>query len=170
MYGRVHPNQGHVTILFAHDLLSPSGHPHPPIAGNLPIKTLVARRLQTNVHTLPLTHTHTPSSHTNTHTHTPHTQHSLTHTYTFPFHTHTHTTDNGEHSFLHFPLDSPGHWFWWHHGLLRTSRDLLQPDDSCRCLRYCREFHSCCSRLLSLCRYRYEHAVKWESFDGEKVS
>ena len=51
MHGRIHPNYVHVTINFCLPMIpSSSGyltvtHTHP-IAGNLPIKTLVARRLQ----------------------------------------------------------------------------------------------------------------------------
>ena len=44
MHGRMHPNLGHVTILFAHELFfSPSAYPmitHTyPVARNFPIKT-----------------------------------------------------------------------------------------------------------------------------------
>ena len=57
MYIRTH----NVTHLFVHDPLSSSGYPiiytHP-VAGSSPIKTLVARRWQTNKHT----HTHTHST------------------------------------------------------------------------------------------------------------
>ena len=72
MHGRVQPNKCHVTDVCVHDHLSSLGYPmiiytHP-IVKNLPIKTLVARRLQTNTHTLTtytntliLVHIHTHS-------------------------------------------------------------------------------------------------------------
>ena len=60
MNGRMYPNLCHVTVLFAHDPLSSSAYPMITntyqVTGNLPIKTLVARQLQT--------HTHTPGFHT----------------------------------------------------------------------------------------------------------
>ena len=66
MHGRVHPNECHVTDLLVVDLHSSLAYfmmTYPlPIAGKLPIKTLVARQLPTHTHT----HTHT-LSHTNTH-------------------------------------------------------------------------------------------------------
>ena len=52
MHGRMHPNYCHITILLVVDLCSPLDYfmmIHPlPIAGKLPIKTLVAKQLPTN--------------------------------------------------------------------------------------------------------------------------
>ena len=54
MHGRMHPNYWQITILLAVDLCSSLAYfmmTHPlPIAGKLPIKTLVAKQLPTNVH------------------------------------------------------------------------------------------------------------------------
>ena len=58
MHGRMHPNYCQITILLVVDLCSSLAYfmmTQPlPIAGKLPIKTLVAKQLPTNVHT-PLT-------------------------------------------------------------------------------------------------------------------
>ena len=55
MHGRRHPNQGLATILLAHDPLSSLAYStitHTSlVAGNFPIKTLVARQQPTNVYT-----------------------------------------------------------------------------------------------------------------------
>ena len=76
MHGRVHPNKCHVTVVDLCSSLAYFMMTHPfPVAGKLPIETLVARQLPKH------THKHT---HTNTHTHT----HKHTHTHT---HTYTHT-------------------------------------------------------------------------------
>ena len=52
MHGRMHPNYCQITILLVVDLCSSFAYfmmTHPlPIAGKLPIKTLVARQLPTN--------------------------------------------------------------------------------------------------------------------------
>ena len=54
MHGRMHPNYWQITILLVVDLCSSLGYfmmTQPlPIAGKLPIKTLVAKQLPTNVH------------------------------------------------------------------------------------------------------------------------
>ena len=55
MHGRMHPNYWQITILLVVDLCSSLAYfmmTQPlPIAGKLPIKTLVAKQLPTNVHT-----------------------------------------------------------------------------------------------------------------------
>ena len=60
--GRMHSNYWQITILLVVDLCSSLGYfmmTQPlPIAGKLPIKTLVARQLPTNTHTHTHTHTH----------------------------------------------------------------------------------------------------------------
>ena len=54
MHGRMHPNYYQITVLLVVDLCSSLAYlmmTQPiPIAGKLPIKTLVARQLPTNVH------------------------------------------------------------------------------------------------------------------------
>ena len=54
MHGRMHPNYCQITILLVVDLYSSLAYflmTQPlPIAGKLPINTLVARQLPTNVH------------------------------------------------------------------------------------------------------------------------
>ena len=54
MHGRMHPNYWQITILLVVDLCSSLAYfmmTQPlPIAGKLPIKTLVAKQLPTNVH------------------------------------------------------------------------------------------------------------------------
>ena len=54
MHGRMHPNYCQITILVVVDRCSSLAYfimTHPlPIAGKLPIETLVARQLPTNIH------------------------------------------------------------------------------------------------------------------------
>ena len=54
MHGRMHPNYCQITILLVVDLCSSLAYfmmTHPlPIAGKMPIKTLVAKQLPTNTH------------------------------------------------------------------------------------------------------------------------
>ena len=60
LHGRMHHKYCQITILLAHNPLSSSAYPMithpPPVADNLPTKTLVARQLPTNTHTYSLTH------------------------------------------------------------------------------------------------------------------
>ena len=62
MHGRMHPNYWQITILLVVDLYSLLAYfmmiQPLPIAGKLPIQTLVAKQLPTHVHTHTHTHTH----------------------------------------------------------------------------------------------------------------
>ena len=73
MHGRMHPNYCQITILLVVDLCSSLAYfmvTQPlPITGKFPIKTLVAKQLQTKCHAYARTHIHSLTCNTlNTHT------------------------------------------------------------------------------------------------------